>query len=81
MDNWWLKGAEEYWKHITNNVFTFYKNRPLDHTTLEHIAVLELAAHSKTGLKGNNSQNRITNKAKMMLGWIKVKKGFSTKSR
>ena len=70
--NWWTKGIEKYWKHITNEYFHAYKDQQLDINNGEHHAILELAAECRIGLtKENTVYNQLTNKTKAFLGWIK----------
>ena len=78
--NWWVYGIAEYWKIITDTKFTFYKGKALNLNNKIHICILELAAQCKIGLRHENKiLNELTNKTKILLGWIQVKKKFFNK--
>ena len=78
--NWWIYGVTDYWRVITDNKFTFYKGKTLDLDNHIHTNILELAAQCKIGLRNENKiMNELTNKTKILLEWIQVKKKFAGK--
>ena len=63
---------------ITKEYFNAYKNKNLDVNNKEHRAIL--AAECNIGLpKENTTLNQITNRTKVLLGWIKRKNVRPTK--
>ena len=76
-DNWWIEGVKQYWKHITNTKYTYYKDTALCWDTSKpegkvHQVILETAAECRIGLK-QECENILTTKTKISLGWIKSK--------
>ena len=71
--NWWIEGVKEYWDHITNPPrggearFTAYNGTKLDFESREHLAILETAAESRIGLRGDK-YNKLTTHTKIMMG-------------
>ena len=72
-DNWWTEGTEEYWEHITNVKYTYYKGQELNRKSTIHRVILETAARCRIGLK-RDIDNSLTTKTRIDLGWINIKK-------
>ena len=61
--NFWIKGTEKYWKHITNDYFQQLKNTNLNRKNKTHITLLELASDLRLGLRSEKkSQNELSKK-------------------
>ena len=68
-DNWWIEGCHEYWTHITNHKFSYYKGCTLDMSLKLHQAIPTIAAECHIGLK-RDKDNELHTKTKIELGWI-----------